>query len=107
MFQKDNEDEADIPNRSRELQVILVPKQRKPVNRRPSLVHPQAAEIPKPSMEQQNNNLIPISQQKPFPKRIYEIQAEEGYFSSAPSLRASFDIDETNNGHSKRLYTAG
>uniref|UniRef100_A0A914H5S7 Transmembrane protein n=1 Tax=Globodera rostochiensis TaxID=31243 RepID=A0A914H5S7_GLORO len=79
--------------RLRELQVVLVPK--KSCTSLPSaLVHPFGFGDKKHSVERiAGLGHQPTNAARPFPRRIYELQAEEGYFSCPPSMRASFELD--------------
>uniref|UniRef100_A0A1I8BWW0 Uncharacterized protein n=1 Tax=Meloidogyne hapla TaxID=6305 RepID=A0A1I8BWW0_MELHA len=80
---------SDKEENSRELQIVLVPKNRL-IKNNSSLIFPQKEEI-----LEEKKELIqqPIREHKLFPKRIHDIQAEEGYYSCPPSMRASFEAD--------------
>ncbi|CAK5090859.1 unnamed protein product [Meloidogyne enterolobii] len=89
---KSSEREMLSSSHSRELQIVLVPKNRLIKN---SPIFPVKEE----NLEEEQKELLNEQQQpvisgrKLFPKRIYEIQAEEGYYSCPPSMRASFEAD--------------
>ncbi|KAF7634536.1 hypothetical protein Mgra_00006110 [Meloidogyne graminicola] len=70
---------------SRELQIILLPK-----NRLNKIKEEEEDENENKENQQINQ---PITGRKLFTKRIYELQAEEGYYSCPPSMRTSFEAD--------------
>ncbi|KAL3119060.1 hypothetical protein niasHT_003843 [Heterodera trifolii] len=91
--------EEESPKHRHELRVVLVPKNGRRKSSLPSaLIHPFGLGDKKHLIERKAT-VAEFGHQptngatRPFPKRIYELQAEEGYFSCPPSMRASFELD--------------